>query len=70
MSLYVYPTDHDWFDFLTRQPGIDEINFWQPGGKQRFTRLEPGDLPRSVRAIWSLSLLPVVTPKSRADAVM
>lgn len=44
MRLYVYPTDHDWFAFLKRQAGIDEVNFWQPGGKQRFTRLDPGDL--------------------------
>ena len=44
MRLYVYPTDHDWFKFLKGQPGIDEVNFWQPGGSRRFTRLEPGDL--------------------------
>lgn len=44
MSLYVYPTDYDWFDFLRKRPGIDEVNFWRPGGKLRFTHLEPGDL--------------------------
>lgn len=23
-------TDNDWFAFLFQQPGIDEVNFWQP----------------------------------------
>ena len=22
-------TDNDWFAFLSHQPGIDEVNFWQ-----------------------------------------
>ena len=22
-------TDNDWFAFLSQQPGIDEVNFWQ-----------------------------------------
>jgi len=22
-------TDHEWFGFLSQQPGIDEVNFWQ-----------------------------------------
>jgi hypothetical protein len=22
--------DNDWFAFLSQQPGIDEVNFWQP----------------------------------------
>ena len=44
MNLYVYPTDHSWFDFLSRRPEIDEVNFWQPGGAGEFTRLQPGEL--------------------------
>jgi hypothetical protein len=28
MKLYVGVTDNDWFDFLTRLPNVDEVNFW------------------------------------------
>lgn len=44
MKLYIYPTDLDWFEFLSGQPGIDEVNFWRPGGKSPFNQLQPGDL--------------------------
>ena len=27
MNGYVDITDNDWFDFLSQQPGIDEVNF-------------------------------------------
>jgi putative restriction endonuclease len=27
---YVGVTDRDWFDFLSAQHGVDEVNFWQP----------------------------------------
>jgi putative restriction endonuclease len=40
----VYPTDVTWFNFLSQQPGIDEVNFWQPGGGNVFKRLQPGEL--------------------------
>jgi putative restriction endonuclease len=43
-KLYVYPTDHSWFEFLSRQPALDEINFWRPGGKTRFTALDAEDV--------------------------
>jgi len=33
-----------WFDFLSRRPEIDEVNFWQPGGKSQFRSLSPGEL--------------------------
>ena len=33
-------TDWDWFSFLRRQPGIDEVNFWQPSPTG--TTSEPG----------------------------
>src|SRR5215831_8674391 len=23
-------TDHEWFTFLSHQPGLDEVNFWRP----------------------------------------
>lgn len=44
MKLYIYPTDLNWFDFLAGQAGIDEVNFWQPGGKSVFSQLKPGEL--------------------------
>ncbi len=44
MNVYVYPTDPDWFAFLSASPGIDEVNFWRPGGEQPFRQLSPGDL--------------------------
>jgi putative restriction endonuclease len=44
VKLYIYPTDLNWFDFLSRQPGIDEVNFWQPGGRTVFSQLQPGEL--------------------------
>lgn len=44
MYVYVYPTDGDWFDFLSARPELDEVNFWRPGGEQPFKQLNPGDL--------------------------
>ena len=32
MNEFVGVTDNEWFEFLSKQPGIDEVNFWQPGG--------------------------------------
>jgi len=31
-DLYVGLTDRDWYEFLLRRPGLDEVNFWKPGG--------------------------------------
>lgn len=42
MKAYVAVTDSDWFEFLSRQPGIDEVNFWKPGGKTGFSALSLG----------------------------
>jgi putative restriction endonuclease len=39
MKVYVGVTDNDWYHFLSQQPGIDEVNFWEPGGKQGFRTL-------------------------------
>ena len=39
MRLFVAVTDNDWFRFLRAQPGIDEVNFWRPGGQQPFRAL-------------------------------
>lgn len=42
MKAYVAVTDFDWFQFLSRQPGIDEVNFWKPGGGTGFGVLTLG----------------------------
>lgn len=43
MKIYVGVTDHDWFKYLaTAKP--DELNFWQPGGKQTFKAIRQNDL--------------------------
>jgi putative restriction endonuclease len=38
---YIANTDYDWFRFLRGQPGIDEVNFWQPSGSKAFLRISP-----------------------------
>jgi putative restriction endonuclease len=43
MKGFVGVTDNDWFTFLSQQPGIDEVNFWQPGGSSQFKSLQPGE---------------------------
>lgn len=42
-KLYAYPTDFEWFQFLSKK-GFDEINFWQPGGSGVFRAIQPGEL--------------------------
>ena len=44
MKLYLGVTDNEWYHFLSQLPDTDEINFWQPGGKQRFQSFSPGEL--------------------------
>jgi putative restriction endonuclease len=44
VNLYVGITDYEWFQFLSALPGIEEVNFWQPGGRTNFKALEPGEL--------------------------
>jgi putative restriction endonuclease len=41
---YVGVTDKDWYELLAGITGIDEVNFWQPGGHRLFTALVPGEL--------------------------
>jgi putative restriction endonuclease len=43
MKGFVGVTDNDWFAFLAQQPGIDEVKFWQPGGRSQFKSLQPGE---------------------------
>jgi hypothetical protein len=44
VNLYVGITDYDWFSFLAAQPDVDEVNFWQTGGRTNFPALRPGEL--------------------------
>jgi putative restriction endonuclease len=43
MKLYVAVTDNDWYRFLAARPGLDEVNFWKPGGSGTFRALSPGE---------------------------
>jgi putative restriction endonuclease len=43
MNGFVGITDNDWFGFLSHQPGIDEVNFWQPAGRSQFKSLQSGE---------------------------
>ena len=42
MKTFVGVTDGDWHQFLSEQPGIDEVNFWQPSGGNGFKVLGIG----------------------------
>jgi len=42
VKAFVAVTDNEWFDFLRRQLGLAEVNFWQPSGGRQFRALEPG----------------------------
>ena len=39
----VLVTDKNWFDFLSSQKDLDEVNFWQPAGPRPMKQLDPGD---------------------------
>ena len=41
MKFWVGLTDWDWYEYLSAQPGLDEVNFWQPGAR-RPVRLDVG----------------------------
>jgi len=36
---FIGVTDNEWFAFLSQQPGIDEVNFWQPGRRSWINHL-------------------------------
>lgn len=43
MKIYIGVTDDNWYNFLAEnQP--DEVNFWQPSGKQVFRVLAPNEM--------------------------
>jgi len=44
MRFYAGVTDQDWFDYLSSQSGIDEVNFWQPSPHKDFRALNKGDI--------------------------
>ena len=44
VRLYIGITDYDWFRFLSALPSIEEVNFWQPGGRTNFRALQAGEL--------------------------
>jgi putative restriction endonuclease len=35
-------TDHDWFEFLSGQPDLDEVNFWRPSDTRTPRQLQVG----------------------------
>jgi hypothetical protein len=41
VRFFVGITDRDWFDFLSRLNGLDEVNFWQPSGQLHFDHIIP-----------------------------
>ena len=43
LKLFVGITDRDWYELLRRQPELDEVNFWAPGGTP-FRALSAGEL--------------------------
>jgi putative restriction endonuclease len=44
VNLYVGITDYEWFRYLSALPSVEEVNFWQPGGRTNFKALKPGEL--------------------------
>jgi hypothetical protein len=42
VNLYVGITDYDWFRFLSTLQGVEEVNFWQPGGRRLKDDFENG----------------------------
>jgi putative restriction endonuclease len=33
VRFFVGITDRTWYEYLSQQDGIDEVNFWQPSGR-------------------------------------
>jgi putative restriction endonuclease len=42
IKAWVGVTDGDWYRYLRGRPGLDEVNFWQPGGSREFKSLSVG----------------------------
>jgi putative restriction endonuclease len=43
LKTYVGITDQSWFEFLRSKRDLDELNFWQPGGRTLFHTLSFGE---------------------------
>ena len=43
LKAYVGITDQSWFEFLRSKKELDELNFWQPGGRTQFQMLSIGE---------------------------
>lgn len=43
MHGYIANTDYDWYSFLSAQPRLTEVNFWQPSGGQAFRAIQSGE---------------------------
>lgn len=43
VNLFVANTDNNWFDFLSAEPSVSEVNFWWPG-ELAFRALQQGEL--------------------------
>jgi putative restriction endonuclease len=44
MKSYIGITDQDWYEILSYQITLDEVNFWRPSDVKEFNILRPGDL--------------------------
>jgi len=44
MRAYIGVTDSDWYKTLSKISEPEEVNFWQPGGRNRFQALKQGEL--------------------------
>ena len=44
MQGYIGVTYRDWYNYLSSQSRVDEVNFWRPHGDRGFRALNPGDL--------------------------
>lgn len=43
LKAFIGVTGYDWFNFLSSIDGIDEVNFWQPSGRQPFRALSSAE---------------------------
>jgi len=59
MKGFIGVTNNDWLAFLSQQPGIDEMNFWQPGGKGEFRSLAPQEPSRDQADCYTRGRTPV-----------
>lgn len=43
MRAYIANTDYGWYQFLSRQESLEEVNFWRPFGGRSFKALSPDE---------------------------